>query len=152
MSDTSLVIVSRETSFKLDNSMCVVDGDYESGYVYDEDIFMIEGIKAHEFYFLGDCSYVYFNTNHRTKTIKNVGEYWVHVERESYSSQEWFYTVYDNEGQIIESYSKSQLLTHEEVVSNYDIERETKDMFDDVFEVSDYNDDTLYAELDDILF
>lgn len=44
-----LVIVSKDASFKLDNSMFVVNGSYESGYVHNKDIFMIEGITSKDY-------------------------------------------------------------------------------------------------------
>lgn len=51
-----LVIVSKDASFKLDNSHFVVDGCYEDGYTYDRDIFFMEGLGNSEWCPVGKSS------------------------------------------------------------------------------------------------
>lgn len=115
-----LVIVNQEASFKLDNSMLVVDGSYESGYVYDEDIFMVEGVKEDEWFEVGECSpcIPYFRSKVDWK-VEEFENHWVHVERESYSSQEWLYTIYDDCGCVKWSFSYESHLTNLFVWQSY---------------------------------
>lgn len=51
---SKLVLVSPNASFQLDNSMFVVNGSWESGYEYDEEVFFILGVE--EYVFVGDYS------------------------------------------------------------------------------------------------
>lgn len=46
------VIVSSSASFIIDNSMFVVEGSYESGYVYNEDVFFMLGLEPNKDYCL----------------------------------------------------------------------------------------------------
>jgi hypothetical protein len=46
----SIVLVSESASFTLDNSMFVVDGNFNDGYTFNEDIFFMLGLKEHEDY------------------------------------------------------------------------------------------------------
>lgn len=40
------VLVSKEDSWKLDTSMFIIDGSWETGYVYDENIFFMVGVTT----------------------------------------------------------------------------------------------------------
>lgn len=98
-----IVIVSQDASFKLDNSMFVVDGSYESGYVYDEDVFidvcMIESINENDWCFVGDnCPYTY-DPNH---TIATIGQYCVHTYyyADDVENMHWHYNIHDLDGDV----------------------------------------------------
>jgi hypothetical protein len=41
------VLVSKEDSWKLDSSMFIIDGSWETGYVYDENIFFMVGVTSY---------------------------------------------------------------------------------------------------------
>ena len=54
---SKLVLVSPESSFAIDSSMFVVNGSYESGYEFDEELFFMLGLKPNEDYcYVGDKS------------------------------------------------------------------------------------------------
>ena len=50
MFNTTTVIVSSSASFAIDNSMFVVDGSYEEGYVFDQDVFFMLGLELSKDY------------------------------------------------------------------------------------------------------
>lgn len=41
------VLVSKEDSWKLDTSMFIVEGSWETGYIYDRQIFFMVGVTAY---------------------------------------------------------------------------------------------------------
>ena len=46
----SIVLVSKSASFTINNSMFVVDGNFNDGYTFDEGVFFMLGLKEHEDY------------------------------------------------------------------------------------------------------
>jgi hypothetical protein len=43
----SLVMVTKEDSWKLDSSMFCVEGNWETGYIFDKDIFFMVGVTTY---------------------------------------------------------------------------------------------------------
>jgi hypothetical protein len=50
------VLLSKEDSWKLDSSMFCVQGSWETGYVYNEEIFFMVGVSPDSCYKIGESS------------------------------------------------------------------------------------------------
>lgn len=56
--ETMLVLVSsREVAARLEQSMFPVEGDFDNGYVYNRDVFFMEGITSDDWCPVGAISY-----------------------------------------------------------------------------------------------
>ena len=54
MFNSNKVVVSSSASFAIDNSMFVVDGSYEQGYDFDQDVFFMLGLEfSKDYCFVG---------------------------------------------------------------------------------------------------
>jgi hypothetical protein len=67
------VIVSKEDSWKLDSSMFYVEGNWETGYVFDKNIFFMVGVTT--FCEVGDSSPVSLGFEPSTQEMKRALTY-----------------------------------------------------------------------------
>lgn len=111
-----LVITTPEASSKLDHSMFYVKGSYEDGYVYDKNIFFMEGIKDDEWCVIGGACDIRSNWTKVCVTTKFEGEreFYVNTEECNVGYEYVLFEVNTKEEQYM-LYSE-ELLTPKQVV------------------------------------
>jgi hypothetical protein len=112
------VIVSKEDSWKLDSSMFIIDGSWETGYVYDKNIFFMVGVTT--FYEEGASSPVSLGFEPSTQEMKRALRYlkqaqkWVELGKSKWALK-------DNESALYWIRAHNLKLESEEFFSNFEM-------------------------------